>query len=109
MTWDNYDSVLQDTESHVMPNINERTKEDAKPILLDWQDNPIKNDEIVYQVKYKKNIGTQISGNVMVDDFLNTYLATDETLLDLLNEKDRSLYWGMEIFRREDLMEWQTN
>ena len=102
---ENYDKILQNLDNQSMTNIlQEVIEEYKKEPLLDWQGNEIDEFDLVYIVKYKKDLATIVPTRVYVDEFLNTYYATDDNLVDLLNEHERLLYWSMEITNGKDLM-----
>lgn len=101
-----YDKALQDETSHVLPNIHEHVGLDdyGEEALLDWQGKRIDPEDTVFIVKFKKNIGTLIPHTLTSDEFLTTELACEDNLIELLNEKDKDLYWGMEITTGKGLM-----
>lgn len=100
-----YDRAMADEKSRIFTNIHTNNVEEVEDPLKDWQEKTIDEEDRVYIVRLKK------IGNINVDrpfhKILVSYLATDENLIDLFDEKDPYGYdfWDMDIVQGKDLME----
>lgn len=101
-----YDSMLQDTTSHVLPNINQYYHEDeyGDLTLSDWRGTRIDPEDRVFIVRFFKNVEAKYSPRRKEEDFL-IKLATDESLIDLFDRFGSDLYWSTDITIGEELTE----
>ena len=94
-----FDKALQDETNQILPNIHEHIGKDeyGDDVLLDWKKMRIDPEDRVFILKYKKSIHDIITQSLTDEDYFNTYLACEDNLLELINEKEKDLYWSMEI------------
>lgn len=101
-----YDSMLQDTTSHALPNINQHYHEDeyGDLALSDWKGTRIDPEDRVFIVRFFKDVESKYSLKRNADSFVMK-LATDESLIDLFDRFGSYLYWSTDITTGEELTE----